>query len=106
MDNQNKRDLIFHYARLGQKPAQIHKFLCETYGEDAPSYKMVKDWCNHYKWGREDTKTRPSSGRPIEVPSARLIELAERKVRQETKISCSLLAQHLNVSRPTAKIIM
>lgn len=106
MDNQTKRELILHYAKLGQKPAQIHKFLLETYGQDAPSYKMVKDWCNQHKWGRTDTKTRPSTGRPLEVPSTRLIELAERAVRQEPKISCRMLAQQLNLSRPTTKSIV
>jgi transposase len=46
------------------KPADIHRQLCEVYGEHAKSDSVVRRWVRHFKEGRENVHDNPRSGPP------------------------------------------
>lgn len=106
MHNQSKRDLILHFAKSGHKPKKIRDHLFETYAQDAPPLATVQNRCNEFKWGRSDTKTRPSSGRPSEIATNYNIQKALTQVRKDPKISCRMLSDVLKIDRKSTKILL
>jgi hypothetical protein len=49
------------------KPADIHRQICEVYGENAISDGMVRKWVRKFNEGRENVHDEPRSGRPAVV---------------------------------------
>jgi hypothetical protein len=47
-----------------KKPADIHRQLCEMYGEHAMSDSMVRRWVRNLNEGRQNMHDDPRSGRP------------------------------------------
>ena len=45
-------------------PKNIFDEMKETYGEDAPSYDLIKRWHLEFKHGRKSAETAPRPGRP------------------------------------------
>jgi hypothetical protein len=56
------RSVIHSVNARNIKPADIHRQLCEVYGEHAMSDSVVKRWV-----GRENVHDDPQSGRPSVV---------------------------------------
>jgi hypothetical protein len=46
------------------KPADIHRQICELYGENAMSDRMVRKWISKFKDSRDNIHDEPQSGRP------------------------------------------
>jgi hypothetical protein len=45
------------------KPADIHRQICEVYGENAVSDGMVRKWVGNFNEGRDNLHDEPRSGR-------------------------------------------
>ena len=46
------------------KPADIHRQICEVFGENAMSDGMVRKWVRKFKEGRDNVHEEPRSVRP------------------------------------------
>jgi transposase len=46
------------------KPADIHRQICEVYGENAVSDGTVRKWLRKFNGGRNNAHDEPRSGRP------------------------------------------
>ena len=92
----------------------------ETYGDDAPSYDLVKRWHREFKLGRKSVETAPRPGRPpsaIDEASVRQVETAIledrritiRQIAQEVKISIgsveTIIHEHLHMQKVSARWI-
>lgn len=49
----------------GRTPRETFDEMKVTYGDDAPSYDLVKRWHREFKHGRNSVETAPRSGRPL-----------------------------------------
>jgi transposase len=49
------------------KPNDIHRQLCEVYGEHAMSDSMVRRWMRHFNEGCKNVHEDPRSGQPSVV---------------------------------------
>ena len=49
------------------KPADIHRQICEVYGENAMSDGMLRKWVRKFNGGRHNVYDEPRSGRPSVV---------------------------------------
>ena len=49
------------------KPADIHRQMCEVYGQNAMSDEMVRKWVRKFNDGRDNVVDEPRSGRPSVV---------------------------------------
>ena len=55
------------------KPADIHRQICEVYGENAMSDGMVRKWVTKFKEGRNNVHDEPRSGRPSIVTGGHVL---------------------------------
>jgi hypothetical protein len=46
------------------RPAEIYRQVCEVYGEDAMSDRMVRRWCRMLSEGRKNAHDNDRGGRP------------------------------------------
>ena len=58
------RSVIRFLNAKNMKPAEIHRQLCDVYGEQAMSSSMVRRWVRLFNEGRENVHDDPRSGRP------------------------------------------
>ena len=60
-------------------PAEIHRQLCDAYGEHAMTSSMVWRWVRLFNEGRENVHDDPRSGRPP-VVNEDLVRAVEEKI--------------------------
>jgi len=75
------RSVIRFLNAKNMTPAEIHRQLCDVYGEHAISSSMVRRWVRLFNEGRENVHDDPSSGRPS-VVNADLMRAVEEKFRE------------------------
>jgi hypothetical protein len=73
--------------------ADIHRQLCEVYGENAMSNLMVRRWARHFNEGRENVHDEERSGQPS-VVNDDLVRAAEENVRENRRFKISSLSLH------------
>lgn len=90
----------------GRTPKETFDEMKETYGDDAPSYDLVKRWHREFKHGRKSVETAPRPGRPssaIDEASVRQVEAAileDRRITVET-----ITHDHLHMHKVSARWI-
>jgi hypothetical protein len=62
------------------KLADIHRQLCEVYGEHAMSDSVIRRWVGHFN-GRENVHDDPQSSRPP-VVNEDLVRVVEAKIQE------------------------
>jgi transposase len=75
------------------KPADIHRQLCEVYGEHAMSDSMVRRWMKHFKEGCENVHDDPRSGQPSMV-NEDLVHAVEEKIQENRRFTILSLSLH------------
>ena len=63
---------VFLNAR-NVKPADIHRQICEVYGENGMNDEMVRKWVRTFNEGRDDVHEEPRSGRPSVVTDGHVL---------------------------------
>jgi transposase len=76
------RSVIQFLNARNMKPADIHRQLCEAYGEHAMSDSMVRRWVRHFNEGRENMHDDPRSSRPPEI-NEDLVHAVEEKIQDK-----------------------
>ena len=61
--------------------AEIHRQLCDVYGEHAMSSSMIWKWVQLFNEGHENVHDDPRSGRPS-VVNEDLVRVVEEKIRE------------------------
>jgi len=62
-------------------PAEIHRHLCDVYGEHALISSTVRRWVRLFNGGRENVHDDPRIGRPS-VVNEDLVRAVEEKIRE------------------------
>jgi transposase len=75
------------------KTTDIHRQLCEVYGEHAMSDSMVMRWARHFNEGRENVHDNKRSGRPS-VVNEDLVRAVEEKIQENRRFTISILSLH------------
>jgi transposase-like protein len=75
------------------KPADIHRQLCEVYGEHAMSDSMVRRWVRHFKERRKNVHDDPRSCRPF-VVNKDLVRRVEEKIQENRRFTILSLSLH------------
>jgi transposase-like protein len=75
------------------KLADIHRQLCEVYGEHAMSGSTVRRWVRLFTEGRENVHDNPRSGRPS-VINEELVRAVEEKIQENRRFTISSLSLH------------
>ena len=81
------------------QPADIHRQVCEVYGEGVMSDSVVRRWCRQFESGRDNVHDDKRSGRPS-VVTPDLVQQIEVKIRENRRFTNTDLAEFFpNVSR-------
>jgi hypothetical protein len=75
------------------KLADIHRQICEMYGEYAMSDPMVRRWVRHFNDERKNVRDDPRSGRPS-VVNEDLVRAVEEKIQENIRFTISSLSLH------------
>jgi len=87
------------------KPAEIHRQLCDVYGEHVMSSSMVRGWVRLFNEGCENVHDDPRSGRPS-VVNEDLVRAVEEKIRENRRFTITSLSLHFpQISRSLHKIV-
>jgi len=77
------RSVIRFLNAKNMTPAEIHRQLCDVYGEHAMSSSMVRRWVRLFNEGRENVHDDPRSGRPSVVNEDLVRQLKRRLGRTD-----------------------
>ena len=72
---------------------EIHRQLCDVYGEHATSSSMERRWVRLFNEGRENVNDDPRSGRPS-VVNGDLVSAVEKKIRENRRLTITPLSLH------------
>jgi len=86
------REVIRFLQAKNIQPADIHRQVCEVYGEGAMSDSMVRRWCRQLESGRDNVHDDKRSGRPSVVTSD-LVQQIEVKIRENRRFAATDLAE-------------
>ena len=75
------------------KPTEIHRELCDVYGEHAMSSSVVRRWVRLFNEGRENVHDDTRSGRPS-VVNEDLVRAVEEKFRENRRFTITSLSLH------------
>ena len=89
-----------------QLPKEIHADMANTLGNNAPSYRKVKEWCASFKHGRTSTEDDHRSGRPCEVTSQEIVDSVLDTVMQDRRTTIRQIAQTCGISKSTVERIL
>jgi hypothetical protein len=85
---------VTHFLNVRNvKPADIHRQICEVYGENAMSDGMVRKWVRQFNKGRENVHDEARSGQPS-VVSDHLVRAVDSKVHEDRWFKISSLSLH------------
>jgi transposase len=87
------RSVILFLNAGNMKPAEIHRQLCEVYGEHAMSDSVVRRWVRHCHERRENVHDDPRSGRPS-VVNEDLVHAVDEKIQENRQFTISSLSLH------------
>ena len=87
------RSVIHFLNAKNMKPAEIHRQLCDVYGEYAMSSSMVRRRVQLFNEGRENVHDDLRSGRPF-VVNEDLVRAVEGKIRENTRFTIMSLSLH------------
>ena len=61
------------------KPADIHRQICEVYGENAMSDGMLRKWVRKFNGGRHNVNYEPRSGRPFVITGGHVLRVGDKE---------------------------
>lgn len=85
------RSVIRFLLAKNEKPIEIHRQLCEVYGNDVMNESSVRKWCIRFKNGRTNVHDEERNGRPSIVTDDLLAKVDE-KIRQNRRFTITELS--------------
>ena len=87
------RSVICFLNAKNMKSAEIHRQLCDVYGEHVMSSSMVRRWVRMFNKGRKNVLDNPRSGWPS-VVNEDLVRAVEEKIRENRWFTITSLCLH------------
>ena len=100
-DTHIKHCLLFLFDS-GQKAAEAHRQLVQTYGQEAPHYNTCASWFQRFKAGDRSMEDKDRSGRPTDVNREELLAA----VQDNRRISSRQIAAHIGCSKSAVAEIL
>ena len=76
----------------GRTPQETFDEMKETYGDNAPSYDLVKRWHREFKHGRKSVETTPRPGRPPSAIDEASVRKVEAVILEDRRITIRQIA--------------
>ncbi|XP_035744177.1 histone-lysine N-methyltransferase SETMAR-like [Vespa mandarinia] len=91
------RHVLKFFYKKGTNATQAAKKICDVYGLDAVSVRVVQIWFKRFQSGKFDINDAPRSGRPI----TEKVDEIMKKIEQDRHISSHHVAKELNIDHKT-----
>ena len=98
MEQVEYRAVIRFLYLKGRTPTEAFDEMKEVYGEDAPSYDVVKHWHRQFKCGRTSVETAPIPGRSQSAIDDATIQQVEAAILDDRRITVRQLAHEVKIS--------
>jgi 3'-phosphoadenosine 5'-phosphosulfate sulfotransferase len=93
-------------AKLKTTATETYQLLREVYQEDTLSRARVFEWHKRFLGGREDVEDDERSGRPVTMKTDKNVEKVRTLVRNDRRMSITMITEELNVDKETVKQIL
>ncbi|XP_076053595.1 protein GVQW3-like [Oratosquilla oratoria] len=90
----------------GRTPQETFDEMKETYGDDAPSYDLVKRWHREFKHGRNSVETAPRPGRPPSAIDEAPIRQVEAAILEDRRITTRQIDQEVKISTGSVETVI
>lgn len=100
------RSVIKFLTKEGCQPKTIYERMVAVYGDDAPSYYVIKFWSKQFRWGRKSVEDDPRSGRPKTATNGELTQKVEAIVLEDRRVKVSTISMTLGISEPSVITIL
>lgn len=90
----------------GRTPQETFDEMKGTYGDDAPSYDLVKRWHREFKHGRKSVETAPKPGRPSSAIDEASVRQVEAAILEDRRITIRQIAQEVKISTGSVETII
>ncbi|XP_064488323.1 protein GVQW3-like [Ornithodoros turicata] len=105
--NLEQRTVMKFLGNEGLKSSEIHRRLQAQYGHDTLSRSKAFEWCKRFRDGRTPVEDDPGrGGSEPRVRIAENIQLVERLILKNRRITCLQLARKTDFSVGTLNTIM
>ena len=98
METVEYREVIRFLFLKGCTPTETFNEMKETYGEDSPSYDVVKHWHRQFKCGRTSVETASILERPHSAIDEDTIRQVEEAILEDCRKTTCQLAQDVKIS--------
>ena len=98
MEQVEYRAVIRFLYLKGRTPREAFDEMKEVYGEDAPSYDVVKHWHRQFRCGRTSVETAPIPGRSQSAIDDATIQQVEAAILDDRRITVRQLAHEVKIS--------
>lgn len=98
MAKEHIRYYIETRSKLGINATDIHRELCDAWGESYVSYPCVTKWIREFREGRQSIEDAPRSGRPVTQTTAENIELVRQLIDTDPHVSIRYLITETGLS--------
>ncbi|XP_014785636.1 protein GVQW3-like [Octopus bimaculoides] len=92
------RSVIKFFYLKSRIPKETFNEMKEVYGDDLPSYEVVKRWYRQFKCGRISVKTAPNPGRPYSTSDDDTIHKVGSTFLKDHRITIRQLAQEMKIN--------
>lgn len=106
MDKTRIRFYIFTRFELGLNAREIHRELCDAWGDDCVSYATVAEWTRRFREGRTSLEDDSRIGRPVTAATDGNIDLIRLLVEENPHISIRYIAFDTGMSYGTISRII
>lgn len=107
MDKKLEQRAVIKSFALADKPARdAVDFLQKAYKDQALNRSKIYRWHKRFMEGRKDVKDDERPGRPREATSKDHVEVIDRAIQRDRRISCEELGKLCNISSTSAHRIV
>lgn len=92
--------------QLGIDPKTIYSEICQVYGHDEVSYRLVRNWVNKFKSGVVSVQDAPKSGRKISVVTPKNIKRVSDILDSDARYTSRDIARMTGISEGSARTIL
>jgi len=90
----------------GCTPQKTFDKMKQTYGDNAPSYNLVKRWHREFKHGRKSVETAPRTGRPPSATDEASVRQVEAAILEDRRITIRQIAKEVKFSTGSVETII
>jgi len=100
----SRSDQVFVFKRT--HTTKTFDEMKETYGDNAPSYDLVKRWHREFKHGRKSVETAPRTGRPASAIDEASVRQVDAAILEDWRITIRQIAKEVKFSTGSVETII